>query len=282
MTSSQVFARSDGLPKSDLEKALGISAKETKDVLEFDIARTDIGEVKGPEGVQFSPAFEIGGSIFLQSLPKHKAILNGDMALLPDEVNPFIRSLLANGLTVQAFHQHFPMMQPQIWYVHFRGKGDPLQLVKSTRIAFSKTAIPFPQTSSKSKSPLDAKRLGKILHGEAEVGEDGVVTVLIPLKNPMKLDGVTISPQLNVSTHVDFKPTGGNNAIAVPDFAMTASQIDPVLKRMTNDQNWLLGCLYNQETDEEPQLFFSHLLKQGDAYQLAEEIRKGLDLTGAD
>jgi len=37
------------------------------------------------------------------------------------------------------------------------------------------------------------------------------------------------------------------------------------------------GCLYNQETDEHPQLYFSHEFKTGDPYALAAEIRKGLD-----
>lgn len=38
-------------------------------------------------------------------------------------------------------------------------------------------------------------------------------------------------------------------------------------------------CLYNQETDEHPQLYFSHQLKTGDPYELAREIRRALDHT---
>jgi hypothetical protein len=44
-------------------------------------------------------------------------------------------------------------------------------------------------------------------------------------------------------------------------------------------QGWFQGCLYNQETNEHPQLYFDHMLKVGNAYQLAHEIRRGLDLT---
>ena len=32
---------------------------------------------------------------------------------------------------------------------------------------------------------------------------------------------------------------------------------------------------YNQETDEDPQLYFDHMLEVGDAYALAQEIRHG-------
>jgi hypothetical protein len=48
---------------------------------------------------------------------------------------------------------------------------------------------------------------------------------------------------------------------------------------MLNQLGWYQGCLYNQETNEAPQLYFDHMVKTGDAYQLAAEIRQGLDLT---
>src|SRR5262249_52049518 len=57
--------------------------------------------------------------------------------------------------------------------------------------------------------------------------------------------------------------------------------VDPVTDLMLNTLGWFQGCLYNQEIDEYPQLYFEHMLKSGDAYQLAQEIRQGLDLTNS-
>ncbi|WP_223642728.1 hypothetical protein [Corallococcus sp. EGB] len=57
---------------------------------------------------------------------------------------------------------------------------------------------------------------------------------------------------------------------------------DPVVRLMLLKKGWFQGCLYNQETDERPQLYFDHMLKRGNAYDLAREIRKGLDLTDAE
>jgi hypothetical protein len=68
---------------------------------------------------------------------------------------------------------------------------------------------------------------------------------------------------------------------AVPDFSMTADEVAPVVQHMQG-MGWFQGCLYNQETDEHPQLYFDHMLKTGDAYALAKEVRAGLDLTDAD
>ena len=78
-----------------------------------------------------------------------------------------------------------------------------------------------------------------------------------------------------------FQPHGGGqNAAAVPDFGMIASEINSVVSLM-QQQGLDIGCLYNQETDEQPQLYLSHQFKTGDAIQLAKEIRARLILTNS-
>ena len=44
-------------------------------------------------------------------------------------------------------------------------------------------------------------------------------------------------------------------------------------------QGWLVSSLANHETEETPQLHSAQMLKTGDAYALAGEIRKALDKT---
>lgn len=46
-------------------------------------------------------------------------------------------------------------------------------------------------------------------------------------------------------------------------------------------QGWDIGCLYNQETDERPQLYFSHQFTTGAPYQLAQQMRNGLNQTNS-
>lgn len=134
-----------------------------------------------------------------------------------------------------------------------------------------------------SSTPLDPKKLETILHGHASVGSEGVVTVWVYRRNPIIIDGIRVNPQANISTNIEFKPTGsGTNADVVSDYSMTSSEINPVVNLMLNHLGWYQGCLYNQETAEHPQLYFDHMLKSGDAYQLAREIRRGLDLTDAE
>jgi hypothetical protein len=257
------------------------------------IARTDIGEVKGPLGVTFTPAFEIHGELYFQPLGRGKALLNGEMALREDETNPFIAALLQRGLVFQAFHHHLPM-QPQVWFVHLRGTGDPVALARAVRAALDVTHTPLPQPPPQTPhTPLDPQRLARILHGDAEVGDDGVVTVTVPRTDRVLLDGVKVSPYCGISTTIEFKPTasramateskpgGKANAEVCSDFSMTSAEVIPVVKRMLLDYKWYQGSLRNDETNEQPQLFFDAMVKEGDAYQLAQDIRSALDLTHA-
>jgi hypothetical protein len=285
--SSTPSTGSKQLPITQIENIVNVKGTVTNGVLDLSISRNDIGNVQGPIGVTFTPAFvftpafEINGDIFFQPLSKGQAFMNGDLALKEEEVKGFISALLKNGLIFQAFHQHVPM-HPQIWFVHFRGTGDPVEIAKDVKAALDTTSTPFPQAPpTNPQTPLDAKKLASILHGVSSVGEEGVVTVWVYRKDKIHIDNVLVNPQANISTNIEFKPLGGMNAAVVPDFSMEAQEVTPVVDLMLNQLGWYQGCLYNQEINESPQLFFDHMVKSGDAYQLAGEIRKGLDLTDA-
>lgn len=267
------------LPVDAIERIVRAKGTVSGGVLGIELEREDIGEVKGPLGVTFTPSFQINGNLFFQPLPGGRALLNGDLALKPDELQPFIDGLLREGLIFQAFHQHLPDLDPPVWFMHFRGVGDPLRLARAAHAVVRTTATPLPQAPPPHPTtPLDAERLGRILHGDASVGSQGVVTVSVLRTQRFTLGGVPARSETNLLTTVDFKPLGGSRAAVVPDFALVAHEIEPVM-RVMRARGWFVGCLYNQETDEHPQLYFSHQLKTGDAYRLAHEIRLGLNHT---
>ena len=211
------------------------------------------------------------------------AFFNADLPLRAEETNRFIDAINANGMTFQALHMHYTDQRPQVWFIHWRGIGAPLALAQAAHNVLKSTGTKLPQRMpAKPTSPLDHQRLAKILGGQATVGDKGVVTVNVSRGGRIVIDGVHVSPEANISTNIEFKPLSahGAQAAAAPDFAMTGHEITPVVKLM-RAKHWYVGCLYNQETDEDPQLYFSHMLKTGDAYALAAEIRAGLDLTRA-
>ncbi len=265
------------LPVKRIEEIIGIEGTVSSGVLDISVAREDIGHVRGPEGVVFTPDFQIHGDLYFQPLGDDLAILNGDMALKSQETNPFIDALLRHGLIFQAFHMHLIDLEPMVWFQHFRAVAGPIKLARAIRAAIEVTSTPLPQPPASTKTPLDAERLAHILHGGATVS-NGVVTVTVERTDRIVLGNVLLNPETGISTAIEFKPLGGSRAAVVPDFSLTAEEVILVVRTMRR-MGWFVGCLYNQETDEHPQLYFSHQLKTGNAYELAHEVRRGLNLT---
>ncbi len=266
------------LPVKQIEEILRSEGKLSDGVLSITQDRKDL-QVTGPGGMPFKPAFEVNHEFAFQSLGADKAILNGELSLLPRETNPVIDQLITHGLIFQAFHQHFFDLSPQIFHIHFRGLGRPLELAKALAAVVAVTATPLPQKSPVApKSSLDKDKLEKILGGSGEIGDDGVVTVTVARKETIVLDGVALNSETGVSHSIAFQPLDDKRTAVAPDFALIAAEINPLVQLM-REQGFTIHCLYNQETAESPQLYFSHQLAIGNAYDLARKVRKGLERT---
>lgn len=267
------------LPVHDIEKILRSQGTVKNGVLMIEQDRNDLNNVVGPGGIPFKPSFEIQNELQFQAIGGAQAIFNGELSLLDRETNPVIDRILANGLVFQAFHQHFFDLRPQLWHIHFRGIGAPLDLARAVANVIAATGTPLPQTMpAHPTTPLDAELLAKILGGDADVGSEGVVHVSVPRKDQIILAGVPVKPELGVEHRIAFEPLGGGRTAVAPDFALTASEVNPVMA-ITRRYGFTVHCLYNQETAERPQLYFSHQLAVGDAYELARVIRRALERT---
>lgn len=269
-------AGSGWLPVREIEKIVGAQGTFSNGVLNIEIDRTDVPYVH-KDGVLIKPAFEINGNLCFQALPDCLVMFNGDLCFKSAELNPAIDQMLRHGMAWQAMHQHLWGLEPMMWFQHMRMRGSARAVAQACRAVIGATSTPLPQAPpAHPATPLDAKRLGRIIGQPATVGDSGVVSIEVPRASPVTLGGVRISPYLNISIPVSFEPLGGSTAAAVPDFGMTASEISRAVSVM-RAQGWEQGCLYNQETDEQPQLYYDHMYKVGDAYQLAREIRRGLE-----
>jgi hypothetical protein len=262
---------------NQIETIVQAQGTVSNNVFSIEIDRNDINNVT-LHGVPIKASFQINGALVFQQLGGSSVLMNGDMALKASEVVPFIDKLIANRIVFQAEHQHFYDFSPMVWFIHFRGTGDAQDLARRIKSALDVTSTPFPQTiPANPTTPLPTAQLAAILGGSASVGSDGVVTVDIPRDDSIFLGGYHVSPFLNVETSIVFEPHGGGrNAAVAPDFGMTSWEVQNVTRTMRS-QGWDVGCLYNQETNEDPQLFFSHMFKVGDSVQLAMEIRRGLN-----
>ncbi len=264
------------LPVKQIEAIMRTTGMVMNGVLTINLDRDDL-HVTGPGGLPWKPAFEVNHMFTFQPLGNGQAILNAEMAMIAAETNPVIDRIFAGGLTFMAFHQHFFNESPQVWHMHFRGSGDPLQLARAAIAAVQATGTPLPQSQpSNPTTPLPKDHLARILGGTAQVGSAGVVTVSIPRANPIILGGVVVKPEMGVSVTVAFEPLGNGQTACAPDYALIAPEVNPALK-VSRAQGFAVHCLYNQETAEQPQLYFSHNLATGHAVDLAHKVSRVLD-----
>jgi hypothetical protein len=273
-------ARATGmLPAAAIQNILRSQGTVSDGVLSITQERDDLHKVVGPGGIPWKPSFQIRNELHFQMIGGGRAIFNGELSLLDSETNPVIDRMLVEGLVFQSFHQHFFDLKPQLWHMHLRGIGAPLDLARAVANVVAATATPLPQTMpAHPTTPLNADLLARILGGKAEIDAEGVVHVTVPRKEQITLAGVPISPELGVAHDIGFEPLGANRTAVGPDFALTASEVNPVMA-ITRTSGFTVHCLYNQESAERPQLYFSHQLAVGDAYDLARVIRRALEKT---
>jgi len=119
-------------------RTLGVAGKVNGGIYQVSVPRrervTDHGmEVPGPMGVATAINFQPTGG--------GKAAITGDFVMIASEVNPVIRALQQNGITVTALHSHMLTESPRLLFMHFWANDDAATLAKGLRAALDKMAV---------------------------------------------------------------------------------------------------------------------------------------------
>lgn len=67
------------------------------------------------------------------------AIIDGDFAVLENELQPVLKALKKGGIHIVAIHQHMTMESPRMIFLHYWGKGNAENLAKTIKEALSLT-----------------------------------------------------------------------------------------------------------------------------------------------
>jgi hypothetical protein len=63
------------------------------------------------------------------------AVVAGDVAMLAPEVTPVLKALRASGIDVVAIHHHMTGTQPEVFFLHYWGKGQAQKLAGGVKAA---------------------------------------------------------------------------------------------------------------------------------------------------
>jgi hypothetical protein len=61
------------------------------------------------------------------------AVVAGDVAMLAPDVTPVLKALRANGIDIVAIHHHMTSTDPEVYFLHYWGKGQAQKLAAGVK-----------------------------------------------------------------------------------------------------------------------------------------------------
>jgi hypothetical protein len=261
-----------------VDTELGRTATVSGEVHRYGFPRSDLQVTV--DGVAIKPALALGGWAAFQ--PAHDgAMVMGDLVLLETEIDPVMGKLLDGGIEITAVHNHLLRANPETFYMHISGHGDPVRMADALRSALALSKTPLNPTVSASTPPpaldLDIAQLDRIM-GVKGQASGGVYQFSVPRREPIIESSMTIPTAMGSANAISFQPTGGGKAAITGDFVITGDEVNPMMKALRAN-GIEVTALHSHMLLEQPRVFFMHFWANDDAIRLAKGVRAALDKT---
>ncbi len=119
-----------------LNKTIGAKGKYSGNVYQFGIPRK---ETITDAGMKVPTSMGLATGINFQPLDNGNVAIAGDFVLTADEVNPVIKAMGNNNISVTAVHNHMIHEEPRLFFLHFWATGDQNKLASGLKEALNKT-----------------------------------------------------------------------------------------------------------------------------------------------
>lgn len=136
LISTQTGTNSSNIDWSKVENILGYEGNLNGNVIQFGIPRKEkILEM----GIEIPSYMGMATTINMQPAGDEKVFATGDFVLISEEVNPVIKVLIKNGITVTAIHNHMLDESPRLFFLHYWGYDDAEKIAIGLKEALDKT-----------------------------------------------------------------------------------------------------------------------------------------------
>jgi Domain of Unknown Function (DUF1259) len=261
-----------------VDTTLGKTAAVSGEVHRYGLPRSDLQVTV--DGVSIKPALALGGWAAFMPM-RGEAMVMGDLVLLETEVNPVMAKLLEGGIEITAVHNHLLHANPETFYMHIGGHGDPVKMAEVIRSALALSKTPFnPPAAATAPAPaidLDTAQLDQII-GVKGQPNGGVYQFNVPRRDPITESGMPVPTAMGSANAINFQPTGAGRAAITGDFVITGDEVNPMIKALRAN-GIEVTAIHSHMLTEQPRLFFVHFWANDDALKLAKGLRAALEKT---
>lgn len=261
-----------------VDTALGKTATVQGEVHRYGIPRSDLQVTL--DGVTIKPALALGGWVAFEPT-QDGAMIMGDLVLTENEINPVMTKLMERGIEITAIHNHLIRATPATFFMHVRGRGEPVKMATAIRAALAETKTPFePPAAGPAQTAtieLDTGKLDELIGVKGKVN-GGVYQFSVPRRDPVTENGMPVPPPMGTATAINFQPTGDGKAAIAGDFVVTAAEVNPMIRAL-RENGIEVAAIHSHMLEENPRLFFVHFWANDDAIKLANGLRAALEKT---
>jgi hypothetical protein len=229
------------------------------------VAARHVSPPQIPESwVTFSPAVRAEGMV------------NGELVLKEEEVNPVIAVALNSGLEVTGLGPAFLFERPSLMILNITGQGTFQALGRAVRAALSETRRGGAKTTATLpvvRDAIDAGPINAILSMRGAVS-DGIYRAAIG--RVVLVNETPIGREMGINTRVKISGTN-EQAFIDADIIANADELPRVLVAIRT-KSLEITSIRNHLTGEHPVALFVHLEGTGKAADLAKSFRYVLDV----
>ncbi|MBB5629154.1 DUF1259 domain-containing protein [Sphaerisporangium krabiense] len=126
------------LDTAAIDQAMGTKGTNDGGIYKFTFKRT---KPVTEHGRVIPPGMGVTTAINFQPTGGGKAAVNGDFAMVADEVQRVIRALRRGGIDIVEIHNHALHDEPRLFYMHFWADDDAVKLARTLRQAVAEQAV---------------------------------------------------------------------------------------------------------------------------------------------
>ncbi len=259
-----------------VEQALGAHGEISPDgVISFDLPRNINVSV---DGIPLAQGSDLSHEVHMMK-SGNKTMVISELVLKEDEVKGVTQKLLKAGLEETALHNHLLRTTPHLVYLHIHQYGDAVQIARSIREITDALEGGTVTPTNNGSQGLDTAKMDEAMGAKGKEGE-GVYSYHIPRKDTITMNGITMLPEMDISTGISFQPIGNGKAAVVGEFVLESSEVGPVIESMTKN-GIEVTALHSHMLTEKPRLFYIHSWATGDAVELARGMHDAVSRTNS-